>query len=639
MSPVDHADPSLLHPSLVLVIALAAGVIGQAVARHLRLPGIVVLLAAGVGLGADGLGWVRPEALGEGLFSIVHLAVAVILFEGGLNLEMSRLRRSQSAIRRLITLGALITLVLGALTAWALLGWEPRRALLFGSLVVVTGPTVIGPLVRELRLRPKVATVLEAEGVLIDPIGALLAVVALEVALAPGAGALAQTGVGLLGRIGFGAAAGAAGGALLALLLRLTRWIPEGFGNITALALVLLLFELSEHVVEHSGILAVTVAGVVVGNIRSRVDRDLREFKDQISILLIGLLFVLLAAGVRFADLRALGWSGLLVVVVLIVVVRPFSVLLCTAGSTLSVRERMLVGWIAPRGIVAAAIASIIAVALEASGRPGGNELRALVFLTIIGTVVVAGATAPLVARLLGLRLPGRDAVAILGAEGLSLALAAQLRERGLSVVLLDANPQHCRRAEEEGFDVVFGNALEERVMQRARFESVGSAVGLTANETLNTLFIGRARELFSVPRGYVAVGGASTGISHEILKGDETQLLFDGTHDVERWNVRERHGEMDVVRLRWSAPPEPEGDDAEEVADEAPLPAERFLMLTLTRGKRTQPMHASFAPQEGDEVAMALYGPDREATLAWLGARGWTPVEEPEDEAEATDS
>jgi NhaP-type Na+/H+ or K+/H+ antiporter len=371
------------HPALTLVLALAVGILAQAVARHVRVPGIVILLVAGVALGPDGLGWVQPLALGDGLFVIVDLAVAVILFEGGLNLEISRLRREQAPIRRLVSVGALVTMVGGALTVAALFDWSWMRALLFGSLVVVTGPTVIGPLVDAVRLRPRVATVLEAEGVLIDPIGAILAVLMLEVALAPGADSLASGATGLVLRLGFGAVAGIVAGFVLAGLLRVRRVVPEGFENVFALASVLLLFQGCDVIVPHSGVLAVAVAGVVVGNVRTRVDRDLREFKDQLSVLLIGLLFILLAATVRIADVRALGWNGLAVVAVLVFAVRPANVWLCTVGSELTRKERWFIAGVAPRGIVAAAVAALAAGALDSHGLAGGAELRALVFLTI----------------------------------------------------------------------------------------------------------------------------------------------------------------------------------------------------------------------------------------------------------------
>jgi NhaP-type Na+/H+ or K+/H+ antiporter len=360
------------HPALTLVLALAAGVLAQAVARHLRLPGIVLLLGAGAALGPDGFGWVRPNDLGEGLLMLVELSVAVILFEGGLNLEIRRLRREGGAIRRLVLGGALVTMVGGAAAVHWLLDWDWMGALVFGSLIVVTGPTVIGPLVQELRLRPRVATVLEAEGVLIDPVGAILAVLMLEVALAPGADSVWSGTRELLTQVGFGAVMGAIGGFAIASLLRVRRLIPEGYENIVVLASVLLLFQICNEVAAPSGLLAAPIAGVVVGNLRSSVDRDLREFKDQLTVLLIGMLFILLAASVRIEDVMNLGWHGLAVVGALIFLVRPLSVWLATVGTELDWRERLLVAWLAPRGIVAAAVASATAVALERAGAGRG---------------------------------------------------------------------------------------------------------------------------------------------------------------------------------------------------------------------------------------------------------------------------
>ncbi len=602
-------------PAFTLALALAVGVLAQSLARHTRVPGIVLLLVAGAGLGPDGLGWVQPDALGGGLIATVELAVAVILFEGGLNLEISRLRREQAPIRRLVTWGALITLLGAAISVSALFHWPLMRSLLFGSLVVVTGPTVIGPLVRELRLRPRIATVLEAEGVLIDPIGAILAVLMLELATAPDAEMQLGGALRFLLQITFGAGAGAVAGYLLARILRVRRLVPEGLENGFVLAGVLLLFQGCDLLVHESGILAVTVAGVVVGNMRSRVDRDLREFKDQLTVLLIGLLFVLLAADVRLAEVRALGASGLWVVVSLVVLVRPLCVAMCTAGSELSWRERVFVAWIAPRGIVAAAVASVTAHALAASGDPAGNTLRALVFLTIAGTVVLAGFTAAPMAWLLRVRLPGRDRVAILGAQGLGLMLGTWLRENGVSVVFLDSSPEHVRRAQDADFAVVFGDAVQERTMQRARFESVGSVVGLTQNQTLNSVFVSRAREFFDVSVGYIAVARARTGIAPDLVERGDARLLFESPHDTERWDVRDRHG--DVVVEEWEVARAP------GASENAPKPGERVVLFGVRRGKRVGPMFEREKLAEGDRVAVAIHEPERAEAEAYLRWRG----------------
>ena len=608
-----------------LVLALAAGVLAQSFARHIRIPGIVVLLFAGVTLGPDGLGWVDPRALGSGFSAIVDLAVAVILFEGGLNLQISRLRREQSSIRRLVLWGALFTLGAAAIVVHLVLGWSLQHSLLFGSLVVVTGPTVVGPLVSELRLRTRVATVLNAEGVLIDPVGAILAVLVLELVLAPthAGGAAAE----LLLRIGVGAGLGLGVGYLLARLLRIRHLVPEGHENILVLATVLLLFQLADLAAEHSGILAVTLAGVTVGNSRTLVDRDLREFKDQLTVLLIGLLFVMLAADVRFADVAALGWGGIGVVALLIGVVRPAVVALATAGSDLSARERLFVAWIAPRGIVAAAVASLMAAALDESGFEGGSALRALVFLTITGTVLQAGLSAGLVARWLGVQLPRREGVAILGAHPLSILLAEELRNGGRSVVFLDSSPQSCRQAEEAGFQVIFGNATEERTLQRARLETVEVAIGLLPNQTVNGVFATRARDLFNVPRGLVAVEALETGMVADLVRNEEALVLFDGPHDIERWEVRVRHGGVAMTHFEFD-PPEGGESETDAEGDEVLPIGERLVMVAYERGGEINAVTNGYEPKQGDRLSVALHIPDQEEALAALEVRGWRALE-----------
>jgi NhaP-type Na+/H+ or K+/H+ antiporter len=613
-------------PALTLVVALAVGILMQSAARHLRVPGIVLLLIAGAGLGPDGLAWITPRSLGDGLVAVVDLAVAVILFEGGLNLEISRLRREQTPIRRLVTSGAIITLVGAAVSAHLLLEWAWMQSLLFGGLVVVTGPTVVGPLVRRLRLRPRLVTVLEAEGVLIDPIGAILAVLLLGIAL-QGTDSISAAPTLLVTSLGFGAVAGGIAGLGLAAILRVRGFVPEGLENVFTLAAVLLVFQGCDAIVHHSGILAVTIAGVVVGNLRTRVDRDLREFKDQLTVLLIGLLFVLLAADVRIEQVLALGWGGIAVVAALVFVVRPLNVFASTIGSELSTRERLFAAWVAPRGIVAAAVASLTATALEQQGIPGGPELRAMVFLCITGTVVLAGLTAGPMATLLEVRLPGRDTVAILGAQGLGLELGIQLRTGGVPVMFIDSNPGHCRLAEEAGFQVVFGDALAERTLQRGRFDLVGSAIGLTPNQMLNSLFASRARQHHGVTRGYVAALNPDVGLAPELVEREEVVVLFDGPHDIERWEVRARHNELEVSHWVFGGPKYATFDQAE--TPELGAINERLVVLTIRRGQQVMPMHAGLKLDVGDVAAVAIHIDEREIAESLLEARGWTKYHE----------
>lgn len=614
-------------PKITFALALLAGVLAQSVARHLRLPGIVLLLLAGVALGPDGIGWVEPRDLGGGLFLIVDFAVAIILFEGGLNLQILRLRREGSAIRRLITLGALITLLGGALAVHLWIGFGTMESLLFGALVVVTGPTVVGPLISELRLKQRVSTVLEAEGVLIDPIGAILAVVILGLTLSSDSGFefLTHGGAGLA-RIAAGSVLGIVAGFLLAQALRISRLLPDGLQNVFALSSVLLLYAGAERVLEHSGILAVTLAGVVVGNTRSPVERDLREFKDQLTVMLIGLLFVMLAADVRFEQVAALGWQGFAVVATLVFVVRPLCVWVCTLQSDLSRNERLFIAWVAPRGIVAAAIASLVAADLERAGLGGGTELRALVFLTIALTVTLAGLTAGPVGSLLGVRLRQRDAVAILGAHTLGLALGEELRRVGVPVTFLDSNPNGIRRAEEAGFAVVYGDAIQESVMQRARMGFVRTVVALTANQTLNSVFVSRAQERFGVPKGLVATSEGRKGLLSEQIGSGAAKIVFDGPHDVERWEVRGRRGDVGVELFSYRSPRQKDAPKPEKTANSGGL-SERFVILSRVRDGKTFVMYAGWEHREGDVIAVAIHLPEREEALRDLANHGWEPT------------
>jgi NhaP-type Na+/H+ or K+/H+ antiporter len=603
----------------VLAFALATGVLAQALAALLRVPSIVLLFGAGLLLGPDGLGWLEPRALGDGLFALVSIAVAVILFEGALNLDLARLRREGRTIRSLVTTGAVVTWVGAACAARVFLEWPWELAILFGSMVIVTGPTVIGPLLRTLRVRAPSATVLEAESVLIDPVGAIVAALTLEAVLAPDGGSFTASLAGLLPRVALGAAAGAAAGAGMALVLRRRALLPEGLESLFVLAAALAVYTACNAAVSESGLLAVVAAGVTLANVPTQLPEGLREFKGTLSEGLIGLLFVLLAADVGVGEMWALGAPGVLTVAALMFVVRPLGVLLCTRGSRLTWGERAFVAWLGPRGIVAAAIASLGAAQLTERGDAGGESLRALVFLTIAGTVVVLGGLGGVVARLLGVRAPERSQVLLLGADRLGLALAAQLRRGGRPVTLLDSNPELCREAEERGWPVIFGNAHHERTLARARAEQAIAAVGLTSNEAANQLFARQARERFGVPEAYVALQRGDARVPAELLERHELRVLFDEPRDVARWNARLRQGQGELARFRFAPP--------DAAAARPANAANLFVILTHERNGRVDPMHREAVPKEGDEASVVLLGEKKQEACSALAALGWHNV------------
>jgi len=624
-------------PSFTFALALGVGVACQLVARHTRVPSIVWLLAAGVALGPDVLGWVVPDALGNGLHAIVAIAVAIILFEGGLNLDLRRLRRAATPVRRLVTVGALVTMTGSATAAHYILGWPLPLAALFGSLVIVTGPTVIRPLLRNVPLRSRLATVLEAEGLLIDPIGAIVAAVTLQVVVAPTLDGFASGALGLVARLGFGTGAGLLFGLALVGLLRVRRAVPEGLENLVALGAALLAFELSETVLADSGILAVTVGGVVVGNLEKRVAGELGEFQEHLTIGLIGLLFILLAADVRLSDVAVLGTLGLWTVIALALVVRPLGVLLSTWGQDFSPGERAFLSWVGPRGVVAAAIASLAAAVLDEIGQPGGDEIRALVFLTIAVTVVVQGGTAPLVARLLGVRGPGRDSIVILGAEELAFALADAIRSEGTRIVFADSNPLHCREAEARGHAVVYGDAFDVRTLGRMRLERARAVIAMTANAQVDAHFADEAKEAYKVPQTFVAVGRDTHAVGERIVEKAGGQVLFDRPKDIERWNVRLRHGLAEVRPFTFVGRPEAQEDAGTQTAlEEAPDP---FVLLAIERRGEMEAAAANAAPETAARATAAILLSDEADALVGLAALGFVPAAEADaDEDEAAD-
>lgn len=642
--------PAIDDPALTVTLALAAGILAQSIAQHLRIPGIVVLLAAGVLLGPDVAGIIRPEVLGDGLDMIVGLAVAVVLFEGGLSLDLRELRREARTIRRLISVGAIVTATGGALAAGLFMGWDWRVALLFGTLVIVTGPTVITPLLRRIRVSRHLRTILEAEGVLIDPVGAIIAVVALEVVVATGTTEAAEGLLGLPTRFGAGGGLGLVGGSLIGFLLRYERVVPEGLENVFTLALVLALFEVSEAILPESGILTVAVAGIVVANMETRVQRELKEFKEQLTVLLVGLLFVLLAADVRLSEVVDLGWPAVATVLALMLLVRPLNVAVSTAGSELGLRDKLFLAWLAPRGIVAAAIASLFARSLEAHGMDGGSELLATVFLVIAATVVLQGATAGLVASVLGVRRPENRGFILVGANAVGRALARALGEEGEEVVVIDTNASEAQAAEQEGLRVVYGNANEDRTLLQADIEARRGFVAITPNEGVNLLLAAKARQRYRVPRAYAALLHRRLGVQDDQVREVGASILFGVPLDMEQWAHEFLQGAAIVEPWRYapenggrrrSREPDP-GEESGSVGEDRltgkpieawSLPGDPpILPMVLARGRRVFPVDDTSDPRPGDRIHFAWLRARDEEARGWLSQAGWEPAAGGED-------
>ncbi|MEE9383807.1 MAG: sodium:proton antiporter [Nannocystaceae bacterium] len=614
-------DDLFNNPALTVALAMVMGVIAQVIARHLKLPGIVLLLAAGVALGPDGADVVRPSTLGQGLSTLVGFAVAVILFEGGLQLRMRALQAEAKPIRRLVTVGACVTGVGASLVALPVFSYDLRLSILFGTLVIVTGPTVINPLLRRIRLKHSLATILEAEGIFIDAVGATIAVVALEVALGPSVQSFGLGALGIVGRLGVGALIGLTGGGLLALLLHWKHVVPFGLENILSLGFSIAIFQISNSLVHESGIAAAIVAGVVVGNVRTHAFEQLAAFKEQLTTIFIATLFVLLSADIRLSEVAELGRGGVLATVALMVVVRPASVLLSTIGTDLKLREKLFLCWLAPRGIVAAAVASLFATELALAGIEGGRQLRAMVFLVIAITVSVQGLSGGLIAGILKVRKPRPNGYLILGANAVSRRLTSILVRSGQRVTVVDPSAAACETMEGLGAQLECINALDPHELRRLDPSDYLSCVAVSHNESVNFLFAHTLRRLAPEVPIYIALESASEGVTRSMVDEIDGQVLFGRASQIRRWSQMIRDGEPLSARYRY------EGKQRRLRFDVRNAPARSLIALLGARKKKAFLIGDMPKIRRGDELEFLL-DPELETEARhWLESSNWKLV------------
>lgn len=478
-------------PLLVLAGVGATGVLAQWLAWRLRIPSILVLLL--VGGVAGGLDWLDPdELLGDLLFPVVSLSVALILFEGSLNLGRRDLRAAGRTVVLLTTVGATITFGLLWVIARVVLDVQRGIAALIAANLVVTGPTVIGPLLQQVRPRGRVGAVLRAEGIIIDPIGAAAAIVVFEVILADRVEAAVFDTVRTVGEIGLvGTAAGVVAAVLLTVALS-EFLLPDQLRQPAIVAMVLLTFAVSNHFQEESGLVAVTVLGLVLAN-QHRVDVEAAlEFAENLQVLVLSSLFLLLAARLDLEAVRDDLAGNLLLLAAAVLVVRPIAVAVSTIGSGLTWRERAFIAAIAPRGIVAAAIASIFALRLDDAGIANSDRFAGAVITVLVGTIVVYGLTARWTGRWLSVAEPERRGVLIVGAHPWGVRLAEVLRAQGLRTLLIDSDRAKVVTARMAGSDTVHESVLSTKVRDELDLEGIGHLLAITSRAEINELAVQR---------------------------------------------------------------------------------------------------------------------------------------------------
>ena len=587
---------------LELAGLIILGILAQWIAWRLKLPAILPLILIGLLVGPiatlfteDGSKIIEPiwngskgVFPGEALYYFVSLAIAVILFEGGLTLKRSEIRNVGPVITKLITVGTLVTFLTGGLAAHYVFGLSWKMSFLFSSLIIVTGPTVITPILRNIPLKKDISAVLKWEGILIDPIGALVAVLIYEFISVGEGQAYTQTALIEFGKILlFGCTFGFTFAHGLAFVIK-RNLIPHYLLNVVSLSVVLLVFVESDIFAHESGLLAVVIMGMVLGNIDLPNIKELLYFKESLSVLLISILFILLAANINMADMELIfNWNTVLLFVLIILVIRPLGVFLSTRGSSLKLNEKLFIGWVGPRGIVAAGIASLFGSKLVDKGEPGAEYITPLVFMVVLGTVLLNATTARFIAKWVGVFLRHSEGILIVGASKMSRLIAAYLKKNNRHVVLIDSNPSNIEQAKKLGIESMVADIYSDRLTDNIELNDMGYLLALTGNSEINRYVLNKFGDQFGENGAYRILGtdeipDPEKEQAHNLLsKSDdfarlmETATAYPAIHEIELANKRKYD---QIIQLT--------GSDKHRIALFIKTPAGRLEPISLMNGE-----------------------------------------------------
>lgn len=485
------------HLLISITSIFVFGIGAQWIAWRFNLPAILLLLIAGI-LAGPVFGLLNPDALMGELFApFISVSVAIILFEGGLSLRFSELKDAGGVIGNLVSIGVLITWVIISLSSYLILDFGIELSILLGAILVVTGPTVIIPLLRQVRPSGQVGSILKWEGIVIDPIGAMLAVLVFEVIVATGVSAATSAILmSVVKTIFLGTLCGLAGAGIIYFILK-KHMLPDFLQNPVSLMFVVLVFTVSNMIQHESGLWATTLMGIVLANQKTAYIHHIIEFKENLRVLLLSALFILLAARVKLSELLVnLNWKIFAFLGIIILIARPLAVYASTIFSNINWKEKLFLSWMAPRGVVAASISSIFAISLVQNGFEQANQLVPIVFIVIICTVAIYGLPASWVARKLGVAKPVPNGLLIVGAKNWSILIAKKLKEEGVKVLMADANLNNATQARSKNIDAFHGNVLSEFALDDMNLDGIGKMVAFTPNDEVNSLATLRFSEI-----------------------------------------------------------------------------------------------------------------------------------------------
>jgi len=484
-------------PLMELAGIIIIGISAQWLAWRIKLPSILLLLVFGF-IAGPVTGFLHPDQLlGPLLSPFISISLALILFEGGLSLKIRDLIGTRIVVRNLLTIGVFTTWLIASSSAYIILGLNPLLSILLGSILVVTGPTVITPLLLYVRPSGRVGPIVKWEGIMNDPIGAILAIIVLEGILATGPHEAALTAaLGIMGTIIAGCSFGFLGAFIIIKVMK-NYWAPDSLLEVISLMLVVLVFTASELIQEESGLLAATLMGVVLANQNKVNITPIIKFKEDMRTLLISLLFIILVAKLPMEYFRYINLNSVAYIGCLIFIARPVAVIISTHRLGLTWQERVFIAWMAPRGIVAAAVASIFGLYLSEQGFPQAEMLAPITFFVVAGTVAIYSLTAGPLARYLHLASRKQRGFLIAGAHPWARKIASIIRDQGLPVLLVDTNSTEIAKAYEEGLPTYHGSIISESILDEIDISNLGHFLALTSDDMVNSLAAIRFREIF----------------------------------------------------------------------------------------------------------------------------------------------
>lgn len=617
---------------LTVMLSIILGSTGIVLSDRFELPGILFYFAMGIIFGPSVLGLLNPASLGDGLSIMITIFVAIILFEGGLSLNIKQITSLKSVLLKDIVLSVIIMVSVGFICARYIAGLDWQISIIFASLIVVTGPTVIKPVIRHIALSSRVKNFLNGEAVLIDAVGAILAIVTLEFVLT--SHEISLSIAEFSASIAAGTLFGIVFGYISKFLLSRTSIIPASVNSFFILGVVLLSFVCSEIFFPESGLLTVVVVGLVLSTMDYRPKEKILNFKDQVTRIITSVLFVLLSANFEIKYISQYMTEGMIIITVIILARFPV-IFLSTARENFTAREKIFMSWLGPRGIIALSVASIAAIKLEASGMEKAYAIEILVFMLISSTVLMQGLSAKWVAHKLNILVKGDRSLIILGVNEISLMIAEKWRNDRTDILFVDSNRKNCRMARQKGFLSIEGNALDSATYRGIEMENFTSALASSDNNEINIIFCRFLKETFGIENLYTVLNEKANEELAGIIKEENIKLAF-GTRSRDDENfswdgflsrLRDVFS-IDKQSLKWFQVTC--SDFVKNSVGKYPLPKGVTIFLVVRNGTDRYIYHTAFELKLNDEIyAMASQeGMERMQTLL-CGA------DEPEEEKE----